>query len=361
MQGRGGGGRDPFSGFGDPFGGFGGHGSFGPSSSLLSSVFGGRDPFDDPFFTRPFGGMFQSNLLSGPSMFPFPSGMQASGFPFAPNMQSSGFPFHQEMRPSGFPFHQDMHPSEFLEHQARAPEPSSRRGPIIKELDSDDENEDAVEEKNENPRKHRRQNSEPSVEHPDDELEGKKIRHLQGRNEYNRFNTTEPQPQTRSFCFQSSTVSYGGSNGTYYTSSKTRRTGSDGVTLEESKEADSSTRQASHRISRGLHDKGHTLSRKLNPDGKVDSMQTLHNISEDELAGFEEEWKGKGQKYLPGWSGSIGASHSGQAEQARQGGWLLPSSEHGMSEVRGSSRVQERARTDSNGRGVYHSGRQRQN
>lgn len=26
----------------------------------------------------------------------------------------------------------------------------------------------------------------------------------------------------------------------------------------------------------------------------------------DELAGFEEEWKGKGQKYLPGWSGSVG-------------------------------------------------------
>jgi hypothetical protein len=26
----------------------------------------------------------------------------------------------------------------------------------------------------------------------------------------------------------------------------------------------------------------------------------------EELNGFEEEWKGKGQKYLPGWSGSIG-------------------------------------------------------
>jgi hypothetical protein len=268
------------------------------------------------------------------------------------------------MQPSEFPFNPNMHPSGFLEHS----EPSSRRGPIIQELDSDDENEDATEEKIENPKKHRRSSVEPSVEHPDNEFEGKKIRHLPGRNEYNRFNAQQPQPQTRSFSFQSSTVSYGDPNGAYYTSSKTRRTGSDGVTLEESKEADSSTRQASHRISRGLHDKGHTLSRKLKPDGKVDTMQTLHNINEEQLAGFEEEWKGKGQKYLPGWSGSIGASHSGQAEHAGQGGWLLPSSEHshpvGMPEVRGkvsSSHAQERLKTDSNGRGAYHPGRQDRN
>ena len=358
MQGRGGpGGRDHFSDFGDPFGGFGGFGSsFGPSRSLMSSVFGGRDPFDDPFFTRPFGGMFQSSILGG-----------SSGFPFPPEMLQSGFPFGLNMQPSGISFHQEMHPSGFLERQAHAPEPSSRRGPFIQELDSDEENEDATEEKKENPKKHRRSNNEPFVEHPDDELEQKKIRHLQDRNKSNRFNAIEPQPQTHSFCFQSSTVSYGGPNGTYYTSSKTRRTGSDGVTLEESKEADSSTRQASHRISRGLHDKGHTLSRKLNPDGKVDTMQTLHNINEDELAGFEEEWKGKGQKYLPGWSRTIEASHSRQAEQAGQGGWLLPSSEHshplGTSQVRGkvgSSRMQERVRPDSNGRGAYYPGSQGQ-
>lgn len=167
MQGRGGGpgggpgGRDPFS--GGPFGGFGGFGSFGPSGSLMSNFFGGRDPFDDPFFTQPFGGMFQSSILGGPSRFPFPPEMQH----FTQNMQNMQLP--------GFPFHPDMHPSGFLEHQARAPapapEPSSRRGPIIQELDSDDENEDA-EERKENPKKHRRSNTEPSVEHPDDGLEG---------------------------------------------------------------------------------------------------------------------------------------------------------------------------------------------
>ncbi|TKY55387.1 Myeloid leukemia factor 1 [Spatholobus suberectus] len=353
MQGRGGG-RDPFFDFGDPFGGFGGFGSFGPPRSLISSFFGGRDPFDDPFFSRPFGGMFESSPFGGPTGSPFPPGM----FP-------SGFLEHQAP---------GMHPSGFLERQA--PEPSRQRGPIIQELDSDDENEDATKEKKGNPRKHSRSNEEPFVEHPDGEIEGKKSRHLQTGNEYNRFNatvprpqshsyTTVPQPQSHSFCFQSSTVSYGGPNGMYYTSSRTRRSGSDGVTFEESKEADSSKRQASHIISRGIHDKGHSLSRKLNSDGRVDTMQTLHNINEDELTGFEEEWKGKGQKYLPGWTGSIEAvRNNGQAEQARQGGWALPSSEHShpvgtISEARdevGSSRTQGRVRTNSSGRSAYRPG-----
>ncbi|KAK7330689.1 hypothetical protein VNO77_24887 [Canavalia gladiata] len=323
MQG-GRGGRDPFFDFGDPFGGFGGFGSFGPPRSLFSSFLGGRDPFDDPFFTRPFGGMFESSPFGGPT-----------GFPFAP----------------------DMHPSGFLEHQA--PEPRRQRGPIIQELDSDDENEDETEEKKENPRKHRRSNNEPVVEHPDDELQGKKSKHLQARDEYNRFNATGSQPQSHSFCFQSSTVSYGGSNGTYYTSSRARRTGSDGVTFEESKEADSSTRQASHTVSRGIRGKGHSLSRKLNSDGKVDTMQMLHNINEDELSRFEEEWKGKGQSYLPGWSGNIEAGrHIGQAEQGRQGGWALPSSEysHPVGAMSGSSGSQERVSNDPSGRSVYHPG-----
>ncbi|KAK9740469.1 hypothetical protein RND81_03G038100 [Saponaria officinalis] len=42
------------------------------------------------------------------------------------------------------------------------------------------------------------------------------------------------------------------------------------VVFEELKEADITTSQANDRISRGLHNKGHTLSRKLNSDGKVD-------------------------------------------------------------------------------------------
>ncbi|MED6168207.1 hypothetical protein PIB30_009711 [Stylosanthes scabra] len=347
--GGGGGGRDPFSDFGGGFGG--GFGPFRPPGSLISSFFGGKDPFDDPFFRNPFGGsMFGSS----------PFGAGPAGFP-------------------GFPFSQDMHPAGFLDqHQAPAPAPesSARRGPIIEELNSDDDDEsggaeEAKEAKRENPRKHGRSSSQSYIEHPDEGIEGKKSRHLQARNEHNnefnnRFNVARAEPQTQSFCFQSSTVSYGGANGTYYTSSRTRRTGSDGVTFEEAKEADSARREASHRISRGIHGKGHTLARKLNSDGRVDNMQTLHNLNEDELAGFEEEWKGKGQKYLPEWTGNIGALDNRQTAQARQGGWALPSTEHGypaqtMTEAQdragsaGSSRMQERARIDPSGRSASHS------
>jgi hypothetical protein len=37
------------------------------------------------------------------------------------------------------------------------------------------------------------------------------------------------QPQARTFTYQSSSVTFGGINGAYYTTSKSRRTGSDGV------------------------------------------------------------------------------------------------------------------------------------
>ncbi|KAI4327073.1 hypothetical protein L6164_019574 [Bauhinia variegata] len=324
MQGRRGGG-DPFFDFGDPSAGFGGFGTFGPPGSMLSNFFGGRNPFDDPFFTRPFGGMFESSLFG-----------------------SSGNPFP------------NMYPSGFLEHQA--PEPRKPRGPIIEELHSDDEKEAAGEEKKENPRKHGRSNNEPYIEEDSDEAEEKKSKQLQFTNEFNRFNETRSQPQARSFCFQSSTVTYGGSNGSYYTSSKTRSSGSDGVAFEEFKEADSTTRQATQRVSRGLHNKGHSFTRKLNSDGKVDTLQTLHNLNEDELAGFDKRWKGSAKKYLPGWSGSVGAGSSGRAEQTKRGVQALPSTErsHGMgtmSDARDqlySSRMQQRKKTHVSDSSAYH-------
>lgn len=296
---RGRGSRDPFFGFGNPFGDFGGFaGMSGNHRSLMSDFFSGRDPFDEPFFTQPFGGMFESHFFG------------SNGSPFA-----------------------DMRSSAFIEGQP--PEPKKARGPIIEELNSDDEKEEADKDKKENPRKHGRSSKEPYIEEPDDEAEERKSKLLQYRGSHNRFSGMEQQPQTRSYTFQSSTVTYGGSNGAYYTSSKTRRTGSDGVTIEESKEADTSSRQATHRISRGLNYKGHTLARKLNSDGKVDTMQTLHNLHEDELAGFEEAWKGNARKYLPGWNGDfrghdMGAGSSGQNAEAGRGGWALPSAEQRM-------------------------------
>ncbi|KAL3610032.1 hypothetical protein D5086_001052 [Populus alba] len=332
MQG-GRGNRDPFFDNGDPFGGFGG---FGGQRSLLSDFFGGRDPFDDPFFTRPFGGMLESNFFgSGGNPFvnmhpsPFPN-MLPSPFPNIhpspfPNMLPSPFP---NMHPSPFP---NLHPSGFVDHQA--PELKKSRGPIIEELDSDNEKGEGDTEKKENPRKHGRSSKEPYVEDPDDEAEARKSKHLQYSNDYSSFNGMESLPQGHSFTFQSSTVTHGGANGAYYTSSKTRRAGSDGLTFEESKAADSATGQATHKVSRGLHNKGHSLTRKLNSDGRVNTMQMLHNLNEDELTGFEEAWKGNAGKHLPGWTGSftgidnIGASRSGQNAQASRGGWALPSAE----------------------------------
>lgn len=296
MQGRGGG-RDPFDDFGDPFAGFGGFGSFGGHRSLLSNFMGGRNPFDDPFFTRPFGGgMFESGLFG----------------------------------PSGSPFVNTMQPSAFIGHEASA-EPKRSRGPIIEELDSDDENKEGKDEKRDNPRKHGRSSKGPYVEEPD-VTGARKSNQLQYGTEYGGFNAMGSQSQARSLTFQSSSVTYGGANGACYTSSKMRRTGSDGVTIEESKEADTATGQAAHNIFRGLQNKGHSVSRKLGSDGKVDTMQTLHNINEDELARFEKAWKGN-VKHLPGWNGSIaghnnlGAGSSAQSARPSQGGWALPSTE----------------------------------
>jgi hypothetical protein len=71
------------------------------------------------------------------------------------------------MHPSPFP---NLHPSGFADHQA--PELKKSRGPIIEELDSDNEKGEGDREKKENPRKHGRSSKEPYVEDPDDEAEG---------------------------------------------------------------------------------------------------------------------------------------------------------------------------------------------
>lgn len=288
MQG-GRGGRGSLFGF-DPFADFGGFGGLGRPQSLLSSFFGGRDPFDDPFFTRPFGSPFESVF------------------------ESSFF------RPAASPL-TSASPAGFIEQQQ--PQPNKRRGPIIEEINSDDENAEdgGASRMGDNPRKHSRLDKEPSVQVPDDEADGERNKHIQQRNE---FRSRRPQPQC--FTFQSSTVSYGGANGAHYTKSMARRAGSDGVTFEEFKEADSTTGQANHRISRGIHSKGHTLSRKLNSDGRVDTMQTLHNLNEEELGGFEQAWEGSAGGHLPGWQqrlegGNVGLNSHGCPSR---GGWALP-------------------------------------
>lgn len=59
--------------------------------------------------------------------------------------------------------------------------------------------------------------------------DNKRPKHGQFGREFSRASTSHSQPQA--FMFHSSTVSYGGPNGACYTSSMTRRTGTDGVSV----------------------------------------------------------------------------------------------------------------------------------
>ncbi|BFG21737.1 hypothetical protein CerSpe_080110 [Prunus speciosa] len=257
---------------------------FGSRRSMFPSLFGGRDPFDDPFFSRPLGSMFESSI-------------------FGPSAASSGTPCGRA--------------NELL----------------VEELNSDDEGgEDKVtEDGRDNCGKQSVSSKEPTIEHPDDVVDDRKSKDVTCRNDRNKVEGE--QSQGRSFSVQTSRVTYGGVDGAYYTSTRTRRAGSDGVVLEESKEADRTTGQATHRISRGLHDKGHSVTRKLKSDGKVDMLQTLHNLNEDELPGFEEAWTGNVKGHLPGWRGEFnmhGNAGSGSRQQNGNAFWgagLLPSAE----------------------------------
>lgn len=88
------------------------------------------------------------------------------------------------------------------------------------------------------------------------------------------------KPLNRRLSVHACKVTYGGVNGAYYTSTRTTKSGADGVSnapwlidlvirvlvflmifvydqvvIEETKEADKTTGQAQHRISRGIHNK----------------------------------------------------------------------------------------------------------
>ncbi|KAK3021180.1 hypothetical protein RJ639_045558, partial [Escallonia herrerae] len=215
--------------------------SFGSQRSMMSSLFGGRDAFDDPFFSRPFGSIFGSSMTNSSSPFDDP------------------------------------------------PRASRTDRPVIEELDTDDEGEVEEEEGHGTGAKNRKStqsNNDPVVEHPEDQPNEVTSKNVQHRSDQNKVLRTQPH----TFSFRK--VTYGGMNGTYFTATTSRKAGGDGGVIEESKQADRTTGQAAHRISRGIHDKGHSVTRKLNSDGKVDTIQTLHNLNEDELGGFEQDWEG---------------------------------------------------------------------
>ncbi|XAR63171.1 hypothetical protein NMG60_11023016 [Bertholletia excelsa] len=258
---------------GGPFDSFGSFGSFGPQRSMMDSMLRGRDPFDDPFFTRPFGSIFGSSMFS------------------------AGVPFRG------------------------MPQISTPKGPVIEELHSDDEEEEnyddvVAKEKNGQARKIIESNKNPLVEHPDDVADERSSKDVSARMDYNKVEGTKPQ--ARSVSYQK--VTYGGLDGAYYTATTTRSTGNDGVVLEECKQADSTTGEATHRISRGIHEKGHSVTRMLDGDGKVGTMQTLHNLNEEDLAGFEQAWKGNAERHFPGWDNGFSFNRSNGAGSSGRGG-----------------------------------------
>ncbi|KAL7591636.1 hypothetical protein Lser_V15G31746 [Lactuca serriola] len=224
--------------------------------SMMSSIFGGRDPFDDLFFTRPFGSIFEHNNIF------------------------------------------DTHGSSLDLLHSNA---NSSKGLVIEEIDSDDEGEGEGQNGNsgvvtdDNPHRVATSSKDPLIEHPDDEEE---VKQTHFNKNHNRIDGSRSKNQSISF----KKVTYGGINGAYYTATTTRKSNNDGVVLEDTKEANKTTGQATHRISKGIHDKGHSVTRKLGTDGEVDTVQTLHNLNQDELASFEEEWKGNADMHIPDWN-----------------------------------------------------------
>ncbi|EEF39905.1 conserved hypothetical protein [Ricinus communis] len=159
--------RDDFFGMADPFGNFGGF-------DMRPSLFGGRNPFDDPFFTRPFRSMFQSSNSATSDV-----------------SQTTG-----------------------------------AKGIVIEELNSDYESEKEKETDT-------GLENEPSVEHPDDGFDAivtglaeEKSKTVNHGSDYNRIEGNKSQ--ARSFSFQTCKVTYGGVDGAYYTCTRTRRAGNDG-------------------------------------------------------------------------------------------------------------------------------------
>ncbi|KAL9272024.1 hypothetical protein AKJ16_DCAP24411 [Drosera capensis] len=285
---------------GDPFGLFG-----GPEWSSFTL---GRDPFDDPFFT----GRFQS------------------------------------MFPSSYSVAEGDSSSQLL--------PSPRK-PLIQELNSDDDDMDVEDLDGDGAGEPKRRSSgfdkEPFVDHPDDDDVNLEKKHVNEKKN-NKADTTRSDSVKYRYC----KVTYGGVDGAFYASTSTQRMGADGSLMEECKEADKTTGQATHRISRGIKDKniactyslhmisnakhsikidrhvvyheedycpefvvdfsvkGHSLTRKLKADGKVETMQTLHNLQEDDLTNFNEAWKGSTEKHMPTWDlfstlGNTGAPKGG--------------------------------------------------
>ncbi|XP_077241176.1 uncharacterized protein LOC143881781 isoform X2 [Tasmannia lanceolata] len=286
-SGRGSSGQGPNGG---PFGGlpgfsdvFGGLGLFGGSGRNLIDQFLGSDPFEDPFFQRPFGGLF------GPPMGLFGGNLQRGA-------ALDGIPRTER-----------------------------RRGPVIEELPDDHEGPP--------PNEPNSQGAVPVVQHPDDDDDG-------GRGDDN-DDDDDPSgnqddvsnnspwnsqlhdiPFTRSFCYQSSTVS--GPDGAYYSSAK-RRLSSNGVMKEEFHEKDGVGGTETRSMAKGIGDKVHSVSRKRNSDDMESTLETLQNLTAEEADEFDTTWKRHAESATHG-SGTRSLRLGQAAGSNRQGRLCLPDS-----------------------------------
>ncbi|BBN03242.1 hypothetical protein MPTK1_2g21950 [Marchantia polymorpha subsp. ruderalis] len=288
MRGFGGGGGF-FPGFPDPFAGFGGRPSF------LSDMFDNDPFFSDPFLNRPFGSLFgnPSNLF-GPSGF-----FSQSLFPpFPPPPQILQEAFHRQI------------PVEDLIFNS-APE-GGRTSVHIEEVPDDHDDGGNVGPKS---------NQEPIVEHPeDDDNKNTEIVHYQPAPS---TRTSQSVSNTRStnlpvsYSYQSSSVTYGGTNGPYYASHSSRRIGPDGVYEEEHQEKDLAAGKESHKILHGLGNKGRALTRKRNAEGREEKFETLHNLALDEVQDFERKWEVRAEKSFPRYKSSSQRLGSGSGTKSR--------------------------------------------
>eukprot|EP00252_Welwitschia_mirabilis_P019489 TRINITY_DN4529_c0_g1_i1.p1 TRINITY_DN4529_c0_g1~~TRINITY_DN4529_c0_g1_i1.p1 ORF type:complete len:299 (-),score=72.97 TRINITY_DN4529_c0_g1_i1:292-1188(-) len=231
-----------------PFPSFPGFGRMG-GRTLIEEFFG-HDPFDDPFFRMGPGDMFGNGLFNT---------LEQNFLPARPRNE-----FFLEQRPFNPP----------------PPQTGARRGPVIEELPDDEET---------LPVESRPNNKEPIVEHPDDDGLSGDTEHGQGsRSRQYEIPQAQANYTTRSFSYSSSTVS--GPGGAYYATTSKRRINPDGLVEEELHEMDGPSGTESKRFALSVGDKMHAVSKKKNSDGRETTLETLHNLKEDEAANFDRTW-----------------------------------------------------------------------
>jgi len=270
---------DPFAGFG-LFNGGGGRGGEGGGRSLVEEFFG-HDPFDDPFFRRPFGGLSGppgNSLFGSGSLFGSMRGNMGMGMGMGMGMLDDE------------PFRRSSNEVFIDQSPFNPPQPQGRRGPVIEELPDD----------NEAPASESKPAStEPIIEHPDDEAIPGGVEH-ESRTIGQQYQSSQIQPNytSQSFSYHRSTIA--GPGGVYYTSSSKRRVGPNGVMEAEHHEKDSSAGVENSGVARAIGDKMHAVCKKRNADGRENTLEALHNLTEEEAVKFNETWETHAANSLPG-------------------------------------------------------------